>query len=131
MSNSHCHKVELHNREREFLRRGVEQAPGTPKTVTIRFTASCDHTFYCFLQAGFMTSTNLYQVCDNHALYYTTSHSSRESHYSRQDNMKRRYLPESLSIARMYRLFLEKYEPEINEEDGEKPRVKEWLYRKV
>ena len=55
---------------------------------------------------------------------------SRESHYSRQDNMKRRYLPESLSIARMYRLFLEKYEPEI-EEDGEKPRVKEWLYRKI
>jgi hypothetical protein len=55
---------------------------------------------------------------------------SRESHYSRQDNMKRRYLPESLSIARMYRLFLEKYEPEV-EEDGEKPRVKEWLYRKI
>ena len=45
--------------------------------------------------------------------------------------MKCRYLPESLSIARMYRLFLEKYEPEVNEEDGEKPRVKEWLYRKV
>ena len=55
----------------------------------------------------------------------------RESHYSRQDNLKRRYLPENLSIARMYRLFLEKYEPEVNEEDGEKPHVKEWLYRKI
>ena len=30
----------------------------------------------------------------------------------------------------MYRLFLEKYEPEVNE-DGEKPCVKEWLYRKI
>ena len=56
---------------------------------------------------------------------------ARESHYSRQDNLKRRYLPESLSISRMYRLFLEQYEPEVNEEDGKKPCVKEWLYRKV
>lgn len=35
---------------------------------------------------------------------------SRESHYSRQNN-ERKYLPEGLSIARMYRLYLEKYEP--------------------
>ena len=56
---------------------------------------------------------------------------ARESHYSRQDNLKHRYLPESVSIARMYCLFLEKYEPEVNEEDGEKPCVKEWLYRNI
>ena len=31
----------------------------------------------------------------------------------------------------MYLLFLQKYEPEVNEEDGEKPRVKEWLYCKM
>lgn len=41
---------------------------------------------------------------------------SQESHYSRQDNQKRKYLPENLSIARMYCLFLEKYEPEVNME---------------
>lgn len=53
----------------------------------------------------------------------------RESHYSRQDNLKRRYLPENLSIARMYRLYLEKYEPEVSGETL--PCVKEWLYRKI
>ena len=31
----------------------------------------------------------------------------------------------------MHRLFLEKYEPEVNQEDGTQPRVKEWLYRKI
>ena len=29
----------------------------------------------------------------------------------------------------MHRLYLEKYEPELGE--GEKPQVKEWLYRKI
>ena len=29
----------------------------------------------------------------------------------------------------MYRLYLEKYEPEL--EEGQKPQVKEWLYRKI
>ena len=53
---------------------------------------------------------------------------AQESHYSRQDNRRRKYLPETLSIARMYRMFLEKYEPE---QEHEKPRVKEWLYRKI
>jgi len=29
----------------------------------------------------------------------------------------------------MHRLYLEKYEPELDE--GKKPHVKEWLYRKI
>ena len=60
---------------------------------------------------------------------HISSFPSRESHYSRQSNKNRKYLPEGLSIARMYRLYLEKYEPDIC--DGEKPQVKEWLYRKI
>ena len=60
---------------------------------------------------------------------HISSFPSQESHYSRHDNKKRRYLPETLSIARMHRLYLEKYEPELDE--GEKPHVKEWLYRKI
>ena len=54
---------------------------------------------------------------------------SRESHYSRQNNKNRKYLPEGLSIARMYRLYIEKYETDL--EGGQKPTVKEWLYRKI
>ena len=50
----------------------------------------------------------------------------RTSHYSRNDNRKRAYLSENLSISRMYRLYLDKYEPEVK---GSK--VKEWLYRKI
>lgn len=56
---------------------------------------------------------------------------ARETHYSRQDNRKCKYLPETLSIARMHRLFLGKYQPEVNLEDGDKPEVKEWLFRKI
>ena len=56
---------------------------------------------------------------------------AEESHYSRQDNLKCKYLPETLSIAQMYRLFIQKYEPDITQQDGEKPRVKEWLYHKI
>ena len=47
----------------------------------------------------------------------------RQSHYSRDDNHKREYLPEGLSIAQMHRLFVAKYEPE-----ADAPTVKEWLY---
>ena len=53
---------------------------------------------------------------------------AQESHYSCQDNRRCKYLPKTLSIARMYRMFLEKYEPE---QEHKKPRVKEWLYRKI
>ena len=51
----------------------------------------------------------------------------RQSHHSRRDNAKRNYLPENLSIAEMYRLYLAKYEPEA----GDNPVVKDWLYRKI
>ena len=51
----------------------------------------------------------------------------RASHYSRNDNRKRAYLSENLSISRMYRLYLDKYEPEVKD-SGAKPQVKEWLY---
>ena len=54
----------------------------------------------------------------------------RTSHYSRSDNSKRAYLAENLSISRMYRLYLDKHEPQIKE-SGAKPQVKEWLYRKI
>ena len=53
-----------------------------------------------------------------------------QSHYSRGDNRKREYLPEGLSIAQMYRLFLSAYETEAY---ADEPLyvVKEWLYRKI
>lgn len=57
------------------------------------------------------------------------SYPSQESHYSRSSNRKRKYLSEGLSIARMYRQYLEMYEPNIS--DGEAPQVKEYLYRKI
>ena len=60
---------------------------------------------------------------------HISSFPCQESHYSRSDNRKRKYLPENLSIARMHRLYLEKYEPDLAE--SEKPQVKEWLYRKI
>ena len=51
----------------------------------------------------------------------------QQSHYSRGDNYKREYLPEGLSIAAMYRLYLKKFEPQTDK----KPIVMEWLYRKI
>ena len=60
---------------------------------------------------------------------HINSFPSQESHYSRSSNRKRKYLPEGLSIARMYRQYLEKYEPSLS--NGEKPQVKEYLYRKI
>ena len=57
------------------------------------------------------------------------SYPSQESHYSRSSNRKRKYLSEGLSIARMYRQYLEKYEPNVS--NGEQPQVKEYLYRKI
>ena len=54
----------------------------------------------------------------------------RKSHYSRSDNRKREYLNEGLSISRMHKLYVEKYEPHVKE-TGAKPEVKEWLYRKI
>ena len=57
------------------------------------------------------------------------SYPSQESHYSRSSNRKRKYLSEGLSIARMYRQYLEKYEPNVS--NGEQHQVKEYLYRKI
>ena len=54
----------------------------------------------------------------------------RKSHYYQTDNRKRRYLSENLSISRMYLLYLEKHEPQVKD-SGDKPQVKEWLYRKI
>ena len=58
---------------------------------------------------------------------HISSFPSQESHYSRSNNRSRLYLPENLSIARMYRLYIQKYEPDASET----PQVKEWLYRKI
>lgn len=52
-----------------------------------------------------------------------------ESHYSRSDNRGHKYLPDGLSIARVHRLYVEKYEPGLDEE--EQPQVKEWLYHEI
>ena len=54
----------------------------------------------------------------------------RKSHYSRSDKKKSEYLNDGLSIARMYQLYLQKYEPQVQEVQA-KPEVKEWLYRKI
>lgn len=62
---------------------------------------------------------------------HISSFPCQESHYSRHYNKKRKYLPENLSIARMYCLYLQQYEPEVNKDAGDKPQVKEWLYRKI
>ena len=53
---------------------------------------------------------------------HISSFPCQESHYSRSDNRKRKYLPENLSIARMHRLYLAKYEPDLAE--SEKPHKK-------
>ena len=71
------------------------------------------------------TSENLKAQIREHISFFP----SRESHYSCHDNKKRKYLPETLSIVRMHRQHLEKHELELAE--GEKPQVKEWLYRTI
>ena len=57
---------------------------------------------------------------------HINSFPSRESHYSRQDNRKMKYLNKGLSIARMHCLYLQKYEP-----DRQEKQPPEWLYRKI
>ena len=47
------------------------------------------------------------------------SYPSRHSHYSRKDNAECVYLPAELSIARLYRDFLEKHNPEYVHVQGE------------
>ena len=74
------------------------------------------------------------------------SYPSRHSHYSRNDNSERVYLPAELSIARLHRNFLEKHDPEyitLEEENKQcqmhhqvpkklqKPLVSEHLYHDI
>ena len=58
---------------------------------------------------------------------------SKSSHYSRHDNHHKRYLSESLPVAKMHCLYLEKFEPVVAAEQslsGEvKPLVKYEFYR--
>ena len=56
---------------------------------------------------------------------------SQESHYSRSNNKMRKYLPEGLSIAQKYQQYVEKYEYDPGNSNGEQPQVKEYLYRKI
>lgn len=42
---------------------------------------------------------------------HINSFPKRQSHYSRSDNSNTRYLSPNLSVAKLYRMFLEKYEP--------------------
>lgn len=62
---------------------------------------------------------------------HINSFPKRQSHYIRLDNSNTRYLSPDLSVAKLYRLFLQKYEPDfwtVYSEDREtvtmKPRVK-------
>lgn len=54
----------------------------------------------------------------------------RPSHYSVSKNMHREYLAETLSIAEMYRLYVEQLE-KLKCDGVEKPVVSEWMYRKM
>jgi len=61
---------------------------------------------------------------------HINSFPKRQSHYSRLDNSNTRYLSPDLCVAKLYRLFLQKYEPDlwaVYSEDREtvsmKPRV--------
>lgn len=62
---------------------------------------------------------------------HINSFPKRQSHYRRLDNSNTRYLSPDLSVAKLYRLFLQKYEPDfwaVYIEDKEtvtmKPKVK-------
>ena len=53
---------------------------------------------------------------------------ARHSHYSRQDNAGRVYLSPELSIAKLYRMFLEQHDPEyiqLQSENAERRAVHE------
>nr|CAI5840557.1 unnamed protein product [Callosobruchus analis] len=66
--------------------------------------------------------------------YHTNSFPRRKSHYSRKDNMNRRYLSPELNVKLMHRLYLKKYEPEQYALLGKpefKPKVTYTYYRRV
>ena len=71
---------------------------------------------------------------------------AQSSHYSRNDNGNRYYLPPDLSIARMYTMFIETHDPEYTRMESEnrkrqmnylppleltKPIVSEYIYRQI
>ena len=81
-----------------------------------------------------------------HIREHIKSYPTRHSHYSRKDNSERVYLSGELSIARLYREFLEKHDPEYMqlEEDNRqrmmrhepveelrKPLVSEHMYHDI
>ena len=56
------------------------------------------------------------------------------SHYSISENVHREYLPENLSIAEMYGLYVKKYESASGRSLRSKEKtvlVSEWMYRKI
>lgn len=61
---------------------------------------------------------------------FISSFPKRQSHYSRSDNNNVRYMSPELSVAKLYRMYLEIYEPDVyaflNSENGEqvKPKLK-------
>ncbi|XP_072400529.1 uncharacterized protein [Diabrotica undecimpunctata] len=58
----------------------------------------------------------------------------RKSHYSRNDNLNRRYLSSELNLRLMHRLYLKKYEPEqhnLLDTPEFKPKVSYTYYRRV
>ena len=59
----------------------------------------------------------------------------RQSHYSNATNPNRYYIQDSLSIRRMWLLYLLKHEPEIlrkmKRKEKVNPELKQWLYREI
>ena len=71
---------------------------------------------------------NARRVSEERFLYvkaHIASFPAEESHYSWQENLAARYLSGELTLAQMYRLYIDKCK-----EDGESP-VKEHFYRNV
>lgn len=65
-------------------------------------------------------SEELKQLVRDHIETYPTRH----SHYSRKNNQERVYLPSDMSIARLHREFLQKYDPEfIKLEETNRKRI--------
>lgn len=65
---------------------------------------------------------NIIAAIDNHILSFP----KRSSHYSREKNERRTYLSSDLNVSKMYKLYLEKYEPDVSEKlkRGEKCQAK-------
>lgn len=66
---------------------------------------------------GNITTDQTNYLNTEHILHKVQTHiksfPSRSSHYSRHDNNNIRYLPSELSVSKMYKLYLELYEPTV------------------